>query len=124
MDLQEQNLELSRHWETLYNEDADRMVLECYAPDCVVSPMGGDSIQGHEVLRKVEAAISKAAPRRVMRVEQRHVAGDAVIVEAVLRDPDQGADWQIPFVAVLTCKDGRIINDRTYADWSRWPGLG
>ena len=123
MSVQEQNLEVSRAWERLYNDDADRMVLDCYAPDCTIQPMGGTAIQGHDLLRKVEEVILKAAPRRYMRVDQRHADGDAVIVEAVLFDPDQGDDWQIPFVAVLTMKDGKIITDRTYADWSRWPGL-
>ena len=120
---QDRNLELSQRWETLYNEDADRMVLECYAPDCSVTAMGGPSIHGHAELRKVEEVISRAAPRRFMRVEHRHAAGDAVIVEAVLLDPDQGPEWRIPFVAVLTCKDGKIATDRTYADWRKWPGL-
>ena len=120
---QERNLELSIRWENLYNEDADRMVLECYAKDCTVSPMGGSPIHGHDHLRKVEEAILKAAPRRLMRAEHRHASGDTVIVEAVLLDPDRGDNWKLPFIAVLTCKGGVIVTDRTYADWSQWPGL-
>ena len=123
MGTQEDNLELTRQWEKLYNEDADRMVLDCYASDCSVTPMGSETLHGHTVLRKVEQVVLAAAPRRRMRVDQRHAAGDTVVVEAVLLDPDQGGDWELPFVAVLTCKDGRIASDRTYADWSRWPGL-
>ncbi len=123
MSTQQENLELTRQWEKLYNEDADRMVLDCYAPDCSVTPMGSETLHGHAVLRKVEQVVLEAAPRRRMRVDHRHAAGDAVIVEAVLLDPDQGDAWQLPFVAVLTCKDGKIATDRTYADWSRWPGL-
>lgn len=99
------------------------MVLDCYAPDCRVTPMGGKELQGHAVLRKVEEAVLEAAPRRVMRVDHRHATGDIAIVEAVLLDPDQGDDWQLPMVAVLTVKDGKITADRTYADWSSWPGL-
>lgn len=120
---QQQNLELSRKWETLYNEDADQMVLQCYAEDCAVTPMGGKTLEGHAILRKVEENVLEAAPRRYLRVDRRHAAGDVVIVEAVLFDPDQGDDWQLPMVAVLTCKDGKITSDRTYSDWSRWPGL-
>ena len=124
MSEQDTNLELTRQWEKLYNEDADRMVLDCYAPDCTVTAMGsGEPLHGHAILRKVEEVVLEAAPRRRLRVDQRHAAGGVVVVEAVLLDPDQGEDWQLPMVAVLTCKDGKIINDRSYADWSRWPGI-
>ena len=34
-------LGLSHKWEDLYNSDAVKMALECYAEDCVVRPMGG-----------------------------------------------------------------------------------
>jgi ketosteroid isomerase-like protein len=124
MTTQEQNLALTQTWERLYNEDAERMATECYAVDCIATAMGGESIHGNEALRKIEIVVSKAAPNRLLRVDHRHAAGDVVIVEAVLLDPDKGADWQIPFVAVLTIRDGRIALDRTYADWRQWPGFG
>ncbi len=123
MSVQDQNIALTEKWEQLYNDDADQMVLQCYAEDCKVTPMGSKTLEGHAVLRQVEVAVLEAAPKRKLRVDHRHASGDTVIVEAVLFDPDQGADWQLPMVAVLTCKDGRITHDRTYADWSRWPGL-
>ncbi|NNL85283.1 MAG: nuclear transport factor 2 family protein [Myxococcales bacterium] len=116
-------LELSHKWEDLYNSDAVKMALECYAENCVVRPMGGGTLRGNEKLAALERAIIEAAPRRYMRVAERHVAGDTVIVEAVLRDHDKGDKWQIPFIAVMTCKDGRVVEDRTYADWREWPGL-
>jgi ketosteroid isomerase-like protein len=56
-------------------------------------------------------------------IERTHASGDVVCVECVLSDPGRGDDWALPFVAVLTIRDGRIAIDRTYADWSRWPGL-
>ena len=46
-----------------------------------------------------------------------------VVVEAVLVDADKGADWKIPFCAVLTFTDGKIVSDQTYADFSKWPGM-
>ena len=124
MSTHEQNIELTRQWEKLYNEDAERMALECYAVDCVVQAMGGEPIHGNEALRKLETVVDAAAPNRLMRVDHRHASGDVVIVEAVLHDPDKGADWNIPFIAVLTIRDGKIIIDRTYAHWNNWPGLG
>lgn len=116
-------LELSKKWENLYNSDAVKMALECYAEDCVVRPMGGGEIRGNEKLAALERVILEAAPKRYMRATERHVAGDKVIVEAVLYDPDKGDDWRIPFIAVLTCRYGRVAEDRTYADWREWPGL-
>ncbi len=110
-------------WRDTYNDDVARMVGDCYAPGCVVYPMGLAAIEGQDMLLRVERAVLKKAPRRRMRVERRHVCGDVVCVEAVLLDPDQGADWSLPFVAVLSTVDGRIVTDRTYADWQRWPGL-
>ena len=63
------------------------------------------------------------APQRRLDVVRTHIAGDTVCVEAELRDPDRGADWSAPFVPPLTIRNGEIITDRTYADWSHWPGL-
>ena len=63
------------------------------------------------------------APQRRLDVVRTHIAGDTACVEAELRDPDRGADWSVPFVALLTIRNGEIITDRTYADWSHWPGL-
>ncbi len=116
-------LALADRWRDAYNVDAARMVRDCYAPDCQVYPMGMGVIEGHAGLLQVEEVVLKQAPRRTMSVERRHVSGNVVCVEAVLHDPDQGADWVLPFIAVLTVEDGRIAIDRSYADWSRWPGL-
>ena len=119
----ESNLALVERWADYYNNDATRMVQECYAPTCKVSPMGMGVIEGQTGLQKVEDAVLAKAPRRYMEVVSRHAAGDVVCVEALLRDHDRGADWSVPFIAVLTIRDGRVITDRTYADWSKWPGL-
>jgi len=110
-------------WCETYNVDPARMVRECYAENCRVYPMGLGVIEGHEGLLAVEATVLAKAPQRRMRVEHRHVSGNVVCVEATLLNPGAGADWALPFVAVLSVEQGRIAIDRTYADWSRWPGL-
>ena len=114
---------LVENWATYYNEDVVRMVREIYAPDCKVYPMGLGAIEGQARLQKVEDAVLAKAPHRRLEILRTHITGDAACVEAELRDLDRGAEWCIPFIAVLTIRDGRVITDRTYADWSQWPGL-
>jgi ketosteroid isomerase-like protein len=117
------NLEVVKHWAETYNNDVERMVSECYAENCRVSSIfGGVTIEGHPRFQKLEQRVLKAAPRRKIRVEHTHAAGNVVVVEATLFDPDQGDDWKSPFCAVLTFKDGKIVEDRTYMDETRWPG--
>ena len=119
----QRNLEVAARYELLYNTDIERFVREVYTADCVVYCMGGPTIRGTDDFLKVEQTVFQAAPQRRMRVVHRHASGDAVVVEAVVTDAARGADWELPFVAVLTCRDGKIHTDRSYADWSRWPGL-
>ena len=116
-------LALVDRWRDTYNNEVSRMVSDCYASDCRVYPMGLAVIEGQAGLQKVEDAVLKSAPHRRMGVERSHVCGNVVCVEAILLDPDKGEDWSLPFIAVLTIEQGRIVTDRTYADWSRWPGL-
>jgi ketosteroid isomerase-like protein len=121
--LEERNLEVVKRWAETYNNDVDLMVSECYAENCsAASMLGGSKIEGHSPFRKLERRVLKAAPKRKIRLEHTHAAGDVVVVEATLLDPDQGDAWQSPFCAVLTFKDGKIVEDRTYLDETRWPG--
>ena len=121
---EERNLEVVKRWAETYNHDVDRMVLECYAENCTAtSVLGGAKVEGHPRFLKLEQHILKAAPRRWMRLDSTYAAGDVVVVEATLFDPDQGDQWQSPFCAVLRFKEGRIVEDRTYMDESRWPGI-
>ncbi len=117
---EERSIEIAKRYEDLYNTDIERFVHECYTSDCEVN---GGFIRGHEPFVKVERAVIEAAPKRKMRVDRRHATGNVVVVEAVLLDPDQGEDWKLPFCAVLTCRDGKIATDWTYAEFSKWPGL-
>jgi hypothetical protein len=41
----------------------------------------------------------------------------------VLLDPDRGDEWRLPFCAVRTWRDGKVVRDNTYADMSRCPGV-
>jgi limonene-1,2-epoxide hydrolase len=116
-------LALVERWARYYNDDATRMVQECYAEDCKVYPMGLGVIEGRKGLQKVEDAVLAKAPHRRLDIVRTHIAGDTACVEAELRDPDRGAEWSVPFIAVLTIVNGEVAIDRTYADWSRWPGL-
>jgi len=117
---EKQNLEVARRYEETYNTDVERFVHECYTPDCEVND---GMIRGYEQFVQVEKNVLRAAPKRKMRVDRTYATGNVVIVEAVLLDPDKGPDWQLPFCAVLTCRDGKIATDWTYAEFSKWPGL-
>ena len=120
---EERNLEVVKRWAETYNNDVERMVSECYAENCRVSSIfGGATIEGRSRFQKLEQRVLKAAPRRKIRLKHTHATGDVVVVEATLFDPDQGDEWQSPFCAVLTFKDGKIVEDRTYLDETRWPG--
>lgn len=120
---QQRNLATAHRYVELYNGDIERFVPECYTPDCRVHVMGRGVIEGAAALLDVERAVLRSAPQRRMRLDHLHLADDGVIVEVSLLNPDAGADWTLPFVAVLTLRDGLIADDRSYAEWARWPGL-
>lgn len=120
---EERNLAVAKQYEVLYNTDVERLVRECYAPDYEARAMGSGMFRGHDKFVEVEQQVLRAAPKRHMRVDQTHTNGPVVTVEAVLLDPAQGPDWQLPFCAVLVCREGQIVLDRTYADFRQWPGF-
>lgn len=120
----ERNVETVRRWEQLYNESHEQLVDECYAADLEARAMGLPGvIRGREQMRQGAGEVLRVAPRRRMRVDRIHPSGNVVVVEAVLLDPDRGPDWQSPFCSVLTFRDGKIVDDRTYLDVTRWPGV-
>ena len=118
-DRTEQNLALVDQWEALYNNDVERMVTELYAPDAAFS----GHVWGQERFMRFEQRVVAAAPKRKLRVVRKHPSGDAVIVEGDILDEAQGADWKLPFCAVLTFEDGRIVSDNTYTEYSKFPGF-
>jgi hypothetical protein len=118
-DQTETNLALVDQWAETFNGDIEKMVTDLYAPDCRFS-----GVQlGPEKLLRFERRVLAAAPKRAIRIAETHAVGDVVTVEGVLVDPDQGAEWELPFCAVLTWRGGKVVSDNTYADMSRWPGM-
>ena len=123
-ELEKRNLEVVKHWAETYNHDVERFVPDCYAENCsAASMLSGAKIEGRSRFLKLERRVLNLAPRRNIRIDHTHAAGDVVVVEATLFDPDQGDEWRSPFCAILTFKDGRIVEDRTYLDDTRWPGF-
>jgi hypothetical protein len=118
-DQTERNLALAEQWAEAFNNDVEKLIVGLYAPDCLFSGVE----YGHERMLRFERRVLAAAPHRLIRVEKTHAVGDVVTVEGVLLDPDQGAEWKLPFCAVLTWRDGKVVSDNTYAELSRWPGM-
>jgi hypothetical protein len=115
----ERNLALAEQWVEAFNTDVEKLITELYAPDCLFSGVA----LGHEKMVRFERRVLAAAPHRSIRLDKAHAAGDVVTVEGVLLDPDKGAEWKLPFCAVLTWRDGKVVSDNTYAELSRWPGV-
>ena len=113
----------AQRWQGLYNYAVERMVAECYAEDCEVRAMGAGTFRGRDMLAKVEQAVLRSAPNRWIRLDAVHASGDVVVAEATLFETPQGGGWSVPFCAMLTLRDGLVVSDHTYADWSKWPGL-
>ena len=114
--LEKQVLEVARLYEKFYNTDI-KSFAALYTEDCIVN---GGVYRGRETLFRNESAYLNAAPNRIMRIDETHASGDIVIVQGVILDPDRGADWVVPFSAVLTCRDGKIAQDWTYAEFSKF----
>lgn len=119
----EQNLKVAQRYVDLYNTDPERFVRECYHDDYKVGAMGVEWFDGIEKFVEIEKAVLAAAPSRLMKVESMHATEDAVIVEANIVDETRGADWSLPMCAVLEIRGDKIAIDRTYADYSDWPGF-
>jgi ketosteroid isomerase-like protein len=115
------NLETVLNWAEFYNTDVPRMVTECYSPDCKVEVVGSLCYHGHKPFIILEKAVHKIAPRRVASGERVIATGNVAVVQGVLVDPDMGEKWETRFCAVLTFKNGKIVLDQTYLDFTRWP---
>ena len=121
-DQQREILKVILHWQETYNTDVDKMILDCYAPDADVY-FTGASAHGHAQFIRLEKAIVDAAPGRKMRIDRVLFAGDdTAIVEAVVLDSAR-PDYFSPWCAILTFRNGKIVQDRTYLDPARWPGI-
>jgi hypothetical protein len=118
-DQTETNVALAEQWAKYFNSDVEKLISELYAPECLFSGVE----YGHEKLLRFERRVLAAAPKREIRIDKTHAVADVVAVEGTLLDPDKGATWNLPFCAVLTWRDGRVVSDNTYTDMSRWPGV-
>lgn len=115
-------LDVVRRYEHYYNTDVEKLVLEVYAPGVDLYMTGGE-VHGQDPFLAVERAILAAAPRRRMHIDRVHVCGEqTVVLEAVILD-DARPDFFSPFCAVLTIRDGRIVEDHSYLDPAQWPGI-
>ncbi len=114
-DEEARNLAAVDHWEATYNDDVERMVDECYAPDCAVHNMlaGPDAVyHGREGLREIERLVQSRQVDRRMKVVSKFASGNRVAVEA------EGTFGEHRFAAcvILTFDDqGLIQSDHTYS---------
>ena len=114
--------QLVRHWEATYNSDVERLVFDCYAPNAHLC-FNMAEVRGHAQLLRVVKGVLGACPTRRMRVDRVLFSGDEIaIVEAVVLD-DAQPEFFSPFCAILRIQDGKIVQDRTYLEPTRWPGL-
>lgn len=122
-DAQRAMLKVIERWHDLYNsDDVEQFVLACYAKDANVW-FTGASAHGHDQFLSVETGVKTGAPGRYMRIDHVHFLDDErAIVEAAVLDRAR-PEFFSPWIAILTIKDGKIVNDRTYLDPSRWPGI-
>lgn len=115
-------LKVIDHWRETYNSDPDKMILDTYAQDATVT-FTGASVAGHDQFLALERAIKKAAPGRAMRIDRVLFIDDrTAVVEATELDSAR-PEFYSPWCALLSFKDGKIVQDRTYLEPNRWPGI-
>lgn len=115
-------LDVVQRYLDAYNTDVERLVLDVYSHEADVYMTGGE-IHGKAQFLAVEKAILAAAPQRHMRIDRALVCGqDSVVIEAVILDRAR-PDFFSPFCAILTIREGRIVEDHSYLDPSQWPGI-
>ncbi len=113
---------LAEKWAALFNAgEVERMIRECYHPDAEMRVMGHGAVNTFEDFLEFELSVFRSAPRRYIVLEAVHPFAEGVIVESLLRNPDLGEDWSLPWCSFLTITDGKISSDRNYLDFSKWP---
>jgi hypothetical protein len=113
-ELEKQSLETAERYLELYNTTPEQFV-KLYTEDCLI----GDAIRGRDNLYKIESSYHSYAPNRKMRLDRMLVDGEVVPVQGRIKNADWGEDWEVPFCAILTCRDGMITEDYTYAEFSK-----
>jgi hypothetical protein len=76
------NIDRVKRWQSTWNDAVDRMVDECYAPDCVVVNMlTGHTMHGREELRAIEHAMQAFDGTRKMEITRMVASGDKVAIQ-------------------------------------------
>lgn len=114
-EVEDRNVRRTEFWQQMWNDDAMRMVDECYAENCeVVDMIRGLTFHGREQLRAVEKQMLAMDSTRRMKVTKMVASGDTVVAEmdSVWRD----GTITIQSCVVLTYNaDGFIVSDHTYS---------
>jgi hypothetical protein len=111
-DIEKRNIERVKHWENTWNTRVDRMVDECYAPDCtVVNMMSGYTMHGREELRAIEHQMLAFDGTRRMEITKMVASGDTVAVEA---DAIWGNHRSKACVFLTFNDQGLITTDHSY----------
>lgn len=106
------NIALVEKWQWTWNNAVDRMVDECYAPDCtVVNMMTGYTMHGREQLRAIEHAMMQFDGTRRMEIYRMVASGDQVAVEM---DAFWGEARSKACVFLTFNDDGLIVKDNSY----------
>ena len=106
------NIERVKRWEWTWNNAVDRMVDECYAPDCVVVNMfTGHTLRGREELRQIEHAMLAFDGTRKMEITRMVASGDTVAVQA---DALWNGARSKACVFLTFNDDGLIVVDNSY----------
>jgi len=109
---EERNIALVKKWQQTWNDAVDRMVDECYAPDCVVvNMMTGYTMHGREELRAIEHAMMQYDGTRRMEITRMVASGDQVAIEM---DALWGGTRTKATVFLTFNADGLIVKDNSY----------
>jgi hypothetical protein len=109
---EKRNIERVKHWQWTWNHAVDRMVDECYAPDCVVvNMMTGVAMHGREQLRQIEHAMQAFDGLRRMEITRMVAEGDVVAIQA---DAFWGEVRSKACVFLTFDADGMIVSDNSY----------
>jgi hypothetical protein len=111
-DIEKKNIERVHFWEWTWNNAVDRMVDECYAPDCmVVNMMTGYTMHGRDELRKIEHAMKSFDGSRRMEITRIVADGDTVAIQA---DANWGGVVTKACVFLTFNENGLIVLDNSY----------
>jgi limonene-1,2-epoxide hydrolase len=108
------NIELVKKWQDTWNNAIDRMVDECYAPDCtVVNMITGYTMHGREQLRAIEHAMMAFDGTRRMDIYRMVASGDQVAIEM---DAYWGEARSKACVFLTFNDEGFIVKDNSYGE--------